>query len=302
MIEVRNLRKESGDLVAVDDVSFTVEEGEIFGLVGPAGSGKTTALECIEGLRGRDGGEIRVLGRDPHAQRAGITRRLEGRLRRGGPPDRPWVAEALSLYSCFYRDPADWDRLVGALLAPVDEAGAPLAASPEVREQRLADALHAVGNPQVAVFDELTTGLGPRARHDTWELIEGVRASGVTILLATPSMEEAEWLCDRVALLSEGRVATVGTPSGLIDRVRSDTRITFRPSAPLDEGPLGRLPDVTGVTREGDRVTVTGTTGAVLAVTSELARQAVEPEQLRVEQATLEDVFLALTDGEHGTA
>ncbi|MFI6091326.1 ABC transporter ATP-binding protein [Streptomyces sp. NPDC051218] len=219
VIEVQHLQKNYGGLVAVDDVSFTVEEGEIFGIVGPGGSGKTTSLECIEGLRERDGGEIRVLGRDPRAQRAEITRRLEGRLGHNAPPDRLRVAEALSLYSSFYRDPADWSRLMESLVPP-GEADAPSAVSPESQEQRLLDALELVGNPQVAVFDELTTGLDPQSRRDTWELIETVRASGVTILLATPFIGEAEQLCDRIALISEGHVARVGTPSGLIERKR----------------------------------------------------------------------------------
>ncbi|MEV0372662.1 ABC transporter ATP-binding protein [Streptomyces sp. NPDC050636] len=294
VIEVQNLHKKYGDLVAVDDVSFTVEEGEIFGIVGPNGAGKTTTLECIEGLRKRDSGEIRVLGSDPHAQRAEITQRLDVRLQDSGRPDRLQVAEALSLYSSFYRDPADWLQLMGSL-GLTGKAKPPLGTSSESQEQRLSVALALVGNPQVAVFDELTTGLDPQARRDTWELIETVRASGITILLATHFMEEAERLCDRIALISKGHVATVDTPSGLIERIQSDTRITFRPSVPFDDHLLTRLPDVTGMTREGDYVTVTGTTDALYAVTSELARHTVMPEHLRVEQATLEDAFLALT-------
>lgn len=219
VIEVQHLQKNYGGRVAVDDVSFTVEEGEIFGIVGPGGAGKTTALECIEGLRERDGGEVRVLGGDPRAQRAEITRRLEGALGRGGTPERLRVSEALSLYSSFYRDPADWSLLMDSLV-PTGEADIRTAASSENQEQRLSDALQLVGNPQVAVFDELTTGLDPQARRDTWELIETVRASGVTILLATPFMEEAVRLCDRIALIDEGHVARVGTPGGLIERRR----------------------------------------------------------------------------------
>ncbi|MFH9426321.1 ABC transporter ATP-binding protein [Streptomyces sp. NPDC017529] len=295
VIAVQNLHKKYGDLAALDDVSFTVEEGEVFGIVGPNGAGKTTALECIEGLRKCDGGEVRVLGCDPHAQRAEITQRLDVQLQDGNGTNRQRIAEALSLYSSFYRDPADWRHLMDSLRL---EDEVPLNGLSDSQEQRLSAALARVGNPQVAVFDELTTGLDPQARHDTWEVIEAVRASGVTILLATDLMEEAERLCDRVALISKGRVTTVGTPSALIERVQRDTRITFRPSAPFDDSLLTRLPDVTGVTGEGDHVTVTGTTDVLYAVTSELARHAIVPRHLRVEQATLEDAFLDLTSSD----
>ncbi len=300
VIEVRNLRKKYGDLVAVDDVSFSVEEGEIFGILGPDGAGKTTTVECVEGLRERDGGDINVLGLDPHTERAEITERLGVQLQGGRLPDRMRVAEALSLYSSFYRDPADWRELMDALdLTP--KAKTPFGKLSGGQKQRLSVALALVGNPQVAVMDELTTGLDPQARHETWELIETVRASGVTILLVTHFMEEAERLCDRIALVDKGRVAVIDTPSRLIERVRTGQRIRFRPSAPFEDGLLTRLPDVTGVTRRGDHVTVTGTPNALNAITSVLAARKVVPLHLRVEQATLEDAFLALTGNKPGT-
>lgn len=206
VIEVHHLHKKYGDIVAVDDVSFTVEEGEIFGIVGPEGAGKTTALECIKGLRNRDRGEIRVLGRDPHTQRAEITRRLDEQLRSSrGADDRTRIAEALSLYSSFYRDPADWRRIMGCL-GLTDKTG------PVSQEERLSVALTRAGNPQVAVFDELTTGLDPQDRNATWELIETVRDSGVTILLTTPDMAEAERLCDRITLIDPPRIRPCPLP------------------------------------------------------------------------------------------
>lgn len=215
VIEVQHLRKSYGDLVAVDDVSFSVEEGEVFGILGPSGSGKSTIVECVKGLRSRDGGDINVLGIDPHQDRAEVTRKLDAQLRAGCSPEQMRLAEALSLYSSFYRDPADWGRLLAALgLAPEDEAAGGAA--------ELSTALPLIGNPQVAVFDELTTELDPRSRQDTWELIESVRASGLTILMVTRFLEEAVRLCDRIAVIDQGRIRASGTPAGLADHLRAE--------------------------------------------------------------------------------
>ena len=166
------------------------------------------------------------------------------------------------------------------------------------QKQRLSIALALVGSPQVAVLDELTTGLDPQARRDTWELIEGVRSRGVTIVLVTHFMEEAERLCDRVALIDAGRVVVVDTPTALAEQVEVEQRIQFRPSVPLDDKLLTCLPDVTNVIRRGDVVVVTGNNNALNAVTSVLARNQIVAQQLRVEQASLEDAFIALT-GRH---
>jgi ABC-2 type transport system ATP-binding protein len=166
------------------------------------------------------------------------------------------------------------------------------------QKQRLSIALALVGSPRVAVLDELTTGLDPQARRDTWALIEDVRSRGVTILLVTHFMEEAERLCDRVALIDAGRVVAVDTPAGLAGRVQAGQRIQFRPSDPFDDGLLTSLPDVTSVIHRGDVVVVTGSDNALNAVTSALARHQIVARQLRVEQASLEDAFVALT-GRH---
>ncbi|MFI1765020.1 ABC transporter ATP-binding protein [Streptomyces sp. NPDC020800] len=294
VIEVQNLHKRYGDLVAVDDVSFTVEEGEIFGILGPGGAGKTTTVECIEGLRNRDGGEISVLGADPCRERAEITRQLGVQLQEGRLPDRMQVAEALSLYSSFYRNPADWRHLMDAL-GLTSQGGILCGDLAADQKQRLSVALTLVGNPQVAVLDELTTGLDARSRRETWKLIETVRDSGVTILLVTDLIEEAERLCDRIALLDKGRIALTGTPAELVERLRAEQRIQFRPSAPLDEALLSELPEVSGVARRGDYVVVTGNHDALSTVISLLARHQITPEQLRVDEARLEDAFVALT-------
>jgi len=297
VIEVQHLHKSYGDTVAVDDVSFTVADGEIFGILGPNGAGKTTTVESIEGLRAPNRGAISVLGLDPRRDRAELTQRLGVQLQDSQLPDRLRVAEALELYSSFYRAPADWRALMDAL-GLAGQSKTRFGQLSGGQKQRLSIALALVGNPQVVVLDELTTGLDPQARRDTWALIEGVRDRGVTILLVTHFMEEAERLCDRVALIDAGRVVAMDTPAGLAGRVQADQRIQFLPSVPLDDALLTALPDVTSVTRRGDVVVVTGNSNALNAVTSVLARHQIVARQLRVDQASLEDAFIALTGHE----
>jgi ABC-2 type transport system ATP-binding protein len=294
VIEVEHLHKRYGDTVAVDDVSFAVHEGEIFGILGPNGAGKTTTVECVEGLREPDRGEISVLGLDPRRDRPELTQRLGVQLQQSQLPDQLRVAEALELYSSFYTDPADWRELMEALGISA-KARTPFRKLSGGQQQRLSIALALVGNPRVAVLDELTTGLDPQARRDTWELIEGVRERGVTIVLVTHFMEEAERLCDRVALIDTGQVVALGTPAALTEQAETGQRIQFRPSAPVDDRLLESLPEVTRVIRKGDAVVVTGTSEALNAVISVLARNQIVAEQLRVEQASLEDAFLAFT-------
>ena len=294
VIEVQHLHKSYGDTTAVDDVSFTVHEGEIFGVLGPNGAGKTTTVECVEGLRKPGRGQISVLGLDPQRDRAELTQRVGMQLQDSQLPDKLQVAEALRLYSSFYRAPADWRALMD-VLGLAGKARTRFGKLSGGQKQRLSIALALVGSPQVAVLDELTTGLDPQARRDTWELIEGVRDRGVTIVLVTHFMEEAERLCDRVALIDKGRIVALDTPATLAERVETGQRIWFPPSAPLDDRLLTSLPDVTSVTSRGDVVVVTGTSNALNAVTSVLARNQIIARQLRVEQASLEDAFLALT-------
>src|SRR5687768_2918526 len=294
VIEVRNLHKRYDDKIAIDDVSLTVQEGEIFGILGPNGAGKTTTVECIEGLRTPDRGEITVCGLDPRRDRTELTRRLGVQLQAGRLPDRLQVAEALELYSSFYPDPADWRELLDGL-GLADKAKTAYAKLSGGQKQRLSIALALVGNPRVAVLDELTTGLDPQARRDTWDLIEQVRARGVTVVLVTHFMDEAERLCDRVALIDAGRVVAIDSPAGLVSTVDSEQRIRFRPSRPLDDALLTALPEVTSVSRQGGQVVVIGTGNLVHAVTSVLARNQIIAAELRVEQASLDDAFVALT-------
>ena len=292
IIEVHELIKRYGGNPAVDGVTFQVEQGEIFGILGPNGAGKTTTVECIEGLREPDGGNVRVLGREPHDPQ--LRYALGAQLQESELPEKIKVREAMELYASFYRDPADWRELLETL-GLQDKREAKFKTLSGGQKQRLSIALALIGRPRIAVLDELTTGLDPQARRDVWDLIERVRDSGVTILLVTHFMEEAERLCDRLAVIDSGRVVAIDTPAGLVSRVDDEQRIRFRPSAPLDEGLLTALPEVRSVSRAGQQFVVTGTGNLLHAVTSVLARNQIIAADLRLEQTSLDDAFVALT-------
>ncbi|MFJ2896696.1 ATP-binding cassette domain-containing protein [Streptomyces sp. NPDC087218] len=295
IIEVDGVHKAYGGRRVVDGVSFTVEEGEIFGILGPNGAGKTTTVECVEGLRVPDGGTVRVAGLDPVADHDRVTRLLGAQLQESELQPKITVAEALELYSAFHPDPADRHELAERLGLHT-AYGTRFAALSGGQKQRLSIALALIGNPRVVVLDELTTGLDPRARRDTWKLIEDVRDSGVTVLLVTHFMEEANRLCDRIAVIDKGRVAALDTPSGLIRRAAGATVIAFTPSQPLADAELTPLPGAVRVTRKDGRITLDGTDETVNAVISLLARRGITAHQLRVSEATLDDAFLDLTE------
>ena len=295
VIEVTALRKSYGGRAVVDGVSFAVEEGEIFGILGPNGAGKTTTVECVEGLRVPDAGRVRVTGLDPVADHEEVARVLGAQLQESELQAKLTVREALELYASFSPHPADWRPLAErlGLTAKLTTRFAKLSGG---QKQRLFIALALIGNPRVVVLDELTTGLDPRARRDTWQLIEDVRASGVTVLLVTHFMEEAQRLCDRIAVIDKGRVAALDTPDGLIRRSAGSTVISFTPSAALDDGDLNSLPALTSVARKDGRITLSGSDETVNAVITLLARNHITAHQLRVSDATLDDAFLDLTE------
>ncbi|HSK24310.1 MAG TPA: ABC transporter ATP-binding protein [Egicoccus sp.] len=294
VIEVTDLRKRYGDRTVVDDVSFAVHEGEIFGILGPNGAGKTTTVECIEGLRTPDDGTVRVLGHDPLRDGTDVRRLLGAQLQDSKVQGNLEVGEALAMFASFYDDPADADDLLD-LLGLAEHRRVRFRKLSGGQQQRLAIALALIGRPRVAVFDELTTGLDPQARRDTWRLVETIRDRGVTIVLVTHFMEEAERLCDRVAVLDRGRVVALDTPAGLIDRVGGEQQLRFVPSKTLDDAALRALPEVTGVDRRGDQVVVTGNGEVVHAVTALLARAGIVARGLRIDQRNLDDAFVALT-------
>jgi ABC-2 type transport system ATP-binding protein len=293
IIEVDGLVKRYGDRTVVDGVSFAVEQGEIFGILGPNGAGKTTTVECVEGLRHPDGGVIRVCGIDPQRDTGELRQLLGVQLQESELPDKLKVGEAMRLYSSFYRSPVDWRELIDTLRL-ADKLDTQFRRLSGGQKQRLSIALALVGSPRIAVLDELTTGLDPQARRDAWELIDEIRNRGVTILLVTHLMAEAERLCDRIAVIDAGKVVAVDSPAGLVSTVDEKQRIRFRPSAPLDHALLTALPEVSAVERTGGQLVVTGTGNLLHAVTSVLARNQVAAG-LRVEQTTLDDAFVALT-------
>jgi len=294
VIEVTDLRKHYGGRKAVDGVTFAVEEGEIFGILGPNGAGKTTTVESIAGLRTPDSGTISVLGVDPHRDRARLRTLVGVQLQESELPERITVREAIELFASFYANPEDPRTLIGelGLEEVVDTAYRNLSGG---QKQRLSIALALVGRPKVAILDELSTGLDPQARRETWHLIESVRDRGVSILLVTHLMEEAERLADRVAVFGDGRVIALDTPSGIVSMVDPEQRLRFRPSVPIEDRLLTDLEEVKRVERSGPIVVVTGSGNLIHAVTSVLARHQIVANDLRVEQANLDDAFIALT-------
>jgi ABC-2 type transport system ATP-binding protein len=217
VIEIAHLTKRYGGRTVVDDISFTVEPGEIFGILGPNGAGKTTTVECLAGLRTPDGGTVSVLGLDPRRDAAEVHQRVGVQLQESQLPDKLRVGEALELYASCYRQPADWRALLDelGLGEHMDVRYAKLSGG---QKQRLSIALALVGRPEVALLDELTTGLDPQARRATWRLIQDIRARGVTIVLVTHFMDEAQRLCDRLAVIDRGHLVALDTPAALIDQ------------------------------------------------------------------------------------
>ncbi len=296
VIEVEHLRKSYGRLVAVDDVSFDVSEGEIFGILGPNGAGKTTAVECLQGLRHPDSGRIQVLGLDPRAEAQALRRRIGSQLQQSALPDRIKVWEALDLFSSIVPGASDW-RVLMEQWGLSDKRGASFSSLSGGQKQRLLVALALVNNPELVFLDEMTTGLDPAARRVAWELIRAIRERGATVVLVTHFMDEAQQLCDRLAIVEGGRVVALDSPQGLIAEHAGRVRVIFTTDAP-DVSWLEHVPHVQKVARSGPRVEVEGD-GPVLALSAAaLVEHGIVPADLRVEQPTLEDVFLALT-GRH---
>jgi len=296
-VEIAHLRKAYGAVVAVDDVSFSVAEGEIFGVLGPNGAGKTTTVECVLGLRSPDAGSIRVLGLDPGQDREDLHLIVGAQLQESALPAKLRVGEILDLYRSFYREPADIGEFIDTLGLAGKRKDYYRSLSGGQR-QRLSIALALIGRPKIAVLDEMTAGLDPQARRDTWDLIEGVRDRGVTILLVTHFMEEAERLCDRVALIDAGRVVALDSPAGLAARASGGKTMRFVPSAPFDDRLLSEVPEVRTVTRSGSHVVVTGTGELVNVVILTLATAGVTAHDVQLDPSTLEDAFVKLT-GRH---
>ncbi len=298
VIQAERLRKTYGGTVAVADVSLTVERGEIYGVLGRNGAGKTTTVEMVAGLRTPDSGTVRVLGLDPTRDAAALHERVGLQLQESALPDRLRVREALDLYASFYgapADPADLLDLLG-LTAKASTAFKDLSGG---QKQRLSVALALVGRPQVAILDELTTGLDPHARRETWAVVEAIRDSGVTIVLVTHLMEEAERLCDRIALIASGRVSAVGTPDEIVALAHGEQVLRVRPDGHVtDDALLGALAGVPGVrdASVADRALVVRGGGTLVQdVLVALDRHGVRTSDVRLDRASLEDAFVSLT-------
>jgi ABC-2 type transport system ATP-binding protein len=274
-----------------------VAEGEIFGILGPNGAGKTTTVECAIGLRSPDSGTTRLLGLDPQTDRDEVHEIVGVQLQTSALPAKLRVGEILDMYRSFYREPADVSELV-EVLGLAGKRGDYYKSLSGGQKQRLSVALALIGRPKIAVLDEMTTGLDPGARRDAWELIEGVRDRGVTILLVTHFMEEAERLCDRVALIDNGRVVALDTPADLAAQARGGKSVRFLPSGPFDDRLLADLPEVTRMEHAGQHVVATGTGELVNTVILTLAAAGVTAHDVQLDSSNLEDAFVWLT-GRH---
>jgi ABC-2 type transport system ATP-binding protein len=300
VIAVDSLEKSYGSVRAVDAISFEVEEGEIFGVVGPNGAGKTTTIECLEGLRAPDGGQIRVLGLDPHRDGYALRERIGAQLQESALPARLRVGEAVRLFASFYTRPLEPEAILEGL-GLADRKNVAYADLSGGQKQRLSIALALVGDPQLVFFDELTSGLDPQARHATWDLVRDVRAKGKTVFLTTHYMEEAERLCDRVMIIDAGRIVALDTPAALVHALGAEQRIAFGADGMADDviRALRAIPRVERVERSAERVVVYGQSDRLLApILTVLEDAHLVFHDLQTEQSNLEDVFLALTGRE----
>jgi ABC-2 type transport system ATP-binding protein len=297
-ISVDNLRKVYGPVVAVDGISFEVHEEEIFGMVGPNGAGKTTTIECIEGLRRPDEGSVQVLGLHPQRDGYELRERIGVQLQEAALPYRIKVWEALDLFASFYSRQVDWHPLLERL-GLAEKHNAPFAKLSGGQKQRLFIALALVNDPDLVFLDELTTGLDPQARRAMWDLVRSIRERGKTVFLTTHYMEEAEQLCDRVAVIDQGQIVALDTPENLIRSLGAENRVVFSVDDRFDEEPLRAAPGVTRVERIGERVVVYGQGDRLVGgVVNALEAGGARFHDLRTEQPSLEDVFLALTGRE----
>jgi len=300
VIKVEGLYKAYGATIAVDDVTFEVHEGEIFGMVGPNGAGKTTTIECLEGLRKPDRGKVNVLGIDPQREYHFLHLHSGMQLQQSNLPDRMKVWESLDLYSSFYPNARSWEELL-VQLGLAEKRNTPFSKLSGGQKQRLFIALALLPDPRLIFLDELTTGLDPQARHVIWDLVRDVRSQGKTILLTTHYMEEAERLCDRVAILDHGRIVALDTPLELIRSQGCGESLTFTVDKPLPVEFINTIDPIGRLDIQGERIVVYGDSNQssmVSEVVLLLARLNIPFRNLRSEQPSLEEVFLKLTGHE----
>jgi ABC-2 type transport system ATP-binding protein len=300
VVTVEHLVKKYGRKVAVNDVSFSIREGEIFGLIGPNGAGKTTTVECISGLRAPKSGSISVYGLSPQKDRNKMREFVGVQLQESALPPRLRVGEAVKLFASFYSNPQDPNELLESL-GIKDIEYSPFKKLSGGQKQRLSIALALVGNPKLAILDELTTGLDPEARHETWSLIERMRDRGVTVILVTHFMDEAERLCDRVALINHGTVRALDTPEAIAAKA-GGSRVRFAASQPVDDQTLRAIPGVMEIERKERYVTVTGTGDLAGALINALSAIGVRVSDVEARSGNLEDAFIKLTKEDASSA
>jgi ABC-2 type transport system ATP-binding protein len=296
IIHVAGLCKAYGSTVAVDDVSFDVKNGEIFGLIGPNGAGKTTTMECTEGLRTPDRGTVSVVGLDPWRDKYRLQERVGVQLQQAQLQKRIKVWEAVHLWASLYRKKTtDGDRLVEQL-GLVEKRNAWFMDLSGGQKQRLFIVLALINDPEVVFLDELTTGLDPQARRAIWELVRGIRERGKTVCLTTHLMEEAERLCDRVAIIEHGRIIDIGAPEALVQRHCPERTVVLSTDDPTAEERLRAIPRFEAITSKDSRLTIRGSgDNFVTEVIRCLSENRIKVTDFRTVLPNLEDVFLKLT-------
>ena len=297
VIWVEGLHKTYGAIKAVDGVDLIVEEGEIFGMVGPNGAGKTTTIECIEGLRKPDAGSIRVLGLDPQTQSTILYEQTGMQLQGSSLYPHIKVGEAVELFSSFYSHPAPKDELLERLGLSEKES-VYFSKLSGGQKQRLFICLALINKPQLVFFDELTTGLDPQARRATWDLVRGVREQGHTVFLTTHFMDEAENLCDCVAVMDHGKIVALGKPSDLIEQYAHETRIRLPQSLKEETDWLSAIRGVISVEVGEDFTLINFNNENIVELLQLLDQHGISLKGLHIQQSSLEDVFLSLTGNE----
>jgi len=295
VVRVSGIRKTYGSTVAVDDVSFYVREGEIFGLIGPNGAGKTTTMECVEGLRKPDRGTISVLSLDPRRDARALQNRVGVQLQQAQLQKRIKVWEAVDLWASLYPRAVNGAALLERL-GLADKRNAWFMTLSGGQKQRLFIALALIHDPEVVLLDELTTGLDPQARRAIWDMVRGIRERGKTVLLTTHLMEEAERLCDRVAIIERGRVIDLGTPDELVRRYCPEQTVSIATTDLEARNRLAGIPGLESVKQDGTRFTLRGRSeDFVTDVIHCISEHRMSVTEFRSERSNLEDVFLKLT-------